>query len=120
MAKADPAYTAPAQSALGATEEKLAHLTWSGFFLASLLPVTLGNIVGGGLLVAGYRALGEIRFHGPASFLQNTVHGAGAMASLREKQPPSPGRGACAYSSATRYPGTAPSPARIKTVRTPF
>ena len=32
--------------------EVLASLTWTTFFTANLLPVTLGNIVGGGVLVA--------------------------------------------------------------------
>jgi len=31
----------------------LTHLTWSSFLLNNLLPVTIGNIVGGGLFVAG-------------------------------------------------------------------
>ena len=34
------------------TPDMLASLTWTNFFLANLLPVTLGNIVGGGLCVA--------------------------------------------------------------------
>jgi formate/nitrite transporter len=34
------------------TPEMLASLTWTNFFLANLLPVTLGNIVSGGLFVA--------------------------------------------------------------------
>ncbi|GAA5500349.1 hypothetical protein Dxin01_00069 [Deinococcus xinjiangensis] len=33
--------------------EKLAGLNWTTFFTHNLLPVTLGNIVGGALLVAG-------------------------------------------------------------------
>jgi formate/nitrite transporter len=32
--------------------EVLASLTWTNFFLANLLPVTLGNIIGGGVFVA--------------------------------------------------------------------
>ena len=36
---------------LGITPEKLAHLNWSGFIIHNLVPVTLGNIVGGGLFV---------------------------------------------------------------------
>lgn len=36
----------------GLTAEKLSHLTWQNFFVHNLLPVTLGNIVGGGILVA--------------------------------------------------------------------
>ena len=47
MAKANEAY--PALANLSA--EALSHLTWGGFFINNLLPVTLGNIVGGGLFV---------------------------------------------------------------------
>jgi len=36
----------------GMTAEKLAALNWKGFFVNNLVPVTLGNIVGGGLFVA--------------------------------------------------------------------
>ncbi len=34
------------------TPEALGNLTWEGFFVHNLLPVTLGNIVGGGVFVA--------------------------------------------------------------------
>jgi formate transporter len=40
-----------AASAMAGREPVLANLTWSGFMLYNLLPVTLGNIIGGGLLV---------------------------------------------------------------------
>lgn len=36
----------------GKSVEQLADLTWSGFLVNNLLPVTLGNIVGGGVMVA--------------------------------------------------------------------
>lgn len=36
----------------GVTAEKLAHLNWNTFVVNNLIPVTLGNIVGGGVLVA--------------------------------------------------------------------
>lgn len=39
-------------AAAGKTTEQLANLTWGGFLLNNLLPVTLGNIVGGGVMVA--------------------------------------------------------------------
>ena len=32
----------------------LTNLTWGNFFLKNLLPVTLGNIVGGGLFVGTF------------------------------------------------------------------
>lgn len=50
MAKANPAF-AEAAASLGVTPEKLAHLNWETFFVNNLIPVTLGNIVGGGLFV---------------------------------------------------------------------
>ena len=37
---------------LGVTSEKLNHLNWEPFFTRNLIPVTLGNIVGGGIFVA--------------------------------------------------------------------
>ncbi len=37
--------------ALGVTPEKLAHLNWGTFVFNNLIPVTLGNVVGGGLFV---------------------------------------------------------------------
>lgn len=37
----------------GVSAEKLANLNWHSFAVDNLLPVTLGNIVGGGLFVAG-------------------------------------------------------------------
>lgn len=39
--------------ASGLTAEKLAHLNWSTFITKNLIPVTIGNIVGGVILVAG-------------------------------------------------------------------
>ncbi|SKB30827.1 formate/nitrite transporter [Acetoanaerobium noterae] len=39
--------------ASGLTAEKLAHLNWSTFIAKNLVPVTIGNIVGGVILVAG-------------------------------------------------------------------
>lgn len=50
MAKGTQAY-ADAAVALGVTPEKLMHLNWGTFVVNNLIPVTLGNIVGGGLFV---------------------------------------------------------------------
>ncbi|NTW72128.1 MAG: formate/nitrite transporter family protein [Eubacteriaceae bacterium] len=47
MAKANPDWVA----ASGLTPDKLAHLNWNTFFVNNLVPVTLGNIVGGGIFV---------------------------------------------------------------------
>jgi formate transporter len=51
MAKGTKSY-ADAALTLGVTPEKLAHLNWGTFALNNLVPVTLGNIVGGGIFVA--------------------------------------------------------------------
>lgn len=53
LAKSNPKW-AEAAMALGVTPEKLDHLNWTNFFLVNELPVTLGNIVGGGVLVGAY------------------------------------------------------------------
>lgn len=45
---------APVVAATGKLAEQFANLTWSGFLLNNLLPVTLGNLVGGGIMVAAW------------------------------------------------------------------
>lgn len=50
MAKSNPEWVASAIS-LGSSVEKIDGLTWNSFFVANLLPVTLGNIVGGCVFV---------------------------------------------------------------------
>jgi formate transporter len=64
-----------AVAAAGVGPEALANLTWHGFLLDNLLPVTLGNIVGGALLVGAVYWLiylrpaagaGELPFQAPA------------------------------------------------------
>jgi formate/nitrite transporter len=42
-----------AAAKLGVTSEKLNHLNWGTFITKNLVPVTIGNIIGGGLFVAG-------------------------------------------------------------------
>jgi formate/nitrite transporter len=37
--------------AIGKTAADFPHLTWGNFFLANLLPVTIGNIIGGAIMV---------------------------------------------------------------------
>ncbi|HEU4759331.1 MAG TPA: formate transporter FocA [Dehalococcoidia bacterium] len=39
------------RQAAGVTSDQLTNLTWGDFFLSNLLPVTIGNLIGGGLLV---------------------------------------------------------------------
>jgi formate/nitrite transporter FocA (FNT family) len=43
---------AAVRDAAGVDLAALDNLTWSGFLIDNLLPVTIGNIIGGGLLVA--------------------------------------------------------------------
>ncbi|UWG97692.1 formate/nitrite transporter family protein [Dehalobacter sp. DCM] len=50
LAKANPTWVAQAAT-LGVTPEKLDHLNWGTFITANLIPVTLGNIIGGSLFV---------------------------------------------------------------------
>lgn len=53
MAKSNPKWVAAAAE-YGVTPEKLDHLNWTTFFINNEIPVTLGNIVGGGVLVGAY------------------------------------------------------------------
>ena len=50
LAKNNKALTDVA-SVLGVTPEKLNHLNWETFLTSNLIPVTLGNIIGGGIFV---------------------------------------------------------------------
>ena len=43
----DPAFF----TAIGKTAADFPHLTWYNFFIANLVPVTIGNIIGGGFMV---------------------------------------------------------------------
>jgi formate/nitrite transporter len=51
LAKGDAALAGKAAE-IGVSADALSHLTWGSFFADNLIPVTLGNIVGGGLFVA--------------------------------------------------------------------
>ena len=51
FASGNEAYAQAAMDAYGYTAQQLANLTWGNFLINNLLPVTLGNIVGGMLLV---------------------------------------------------------------------
>lgn len=52
LAKANPDYLNSLLASANMTKDALANLTWSGCFIKNLIPVTLGNIVGGGLFVS--------------------------------------------------------------------
>jgi len=60
LAKANPAYVNAAIS-LGISQEKIDALNWGSFFTQNLLPVTLGNIVGGVLFVGMVYWLAYVR-----------------------------------------------------------
>ena len=47
LIKSNPAYA----ELSGLSQDALHSLTWSGFAVHNLIPVTLGNIVGGGIFV---------------------------------------------------------------------
>ena len=51
FAASNPAYVQAAQSAYGYTAATLEVLTWGNFLIKNLIPVTLGNIVGGMVFV---------------------------------------------------------------------
>ena len=51
FAASNEAYVAAAQEAYGYTAAQLGVLTWGNFLVNNLIPVTLGNLVGGMLLV---------------------------------------------------------------------
>ena len=57
FAALDPALVA----ASGVASSTLANLTWGNFFIRNLLPVTLGNIVGGSFVVGGIYWLSYVR-----------------------------------------------------------
>lgn len=50
LAKSNPVWLEQA-IARGATYERIANLNWQSFFMGNLLPVTLGNLVGGAFFV---------------------------------------------------------------------
>ncbi|KAF0227315.1 MAG: formate/nitrite [Erysipelotrichaceae bacterium] len=52
FAKGNPQWAQAAMD-LGVSAEKLAALNWNSFLIQNLLPVTLGNIVGGAVFVGG-------------------------------------------------------------------
>jgi formate/nitrite transporter len=52
LAKANPLYVQQAL-AMGVTAESLDHLNWASFLTGNLIPVTLGNMIGGIIFVGG-------------------------------------------------------------------
>ncbi|MCL7653648.1 formate/nitrite transporter family protein, partial [Klebsiella pneumoniae] len=55
-------------TAIGSTPESFSHLTVMNFITDNLIPVTIGNIIGGGVTVGlrtiGVCLLGRVRHHG--------------------------------------------------------
>lgn len=52
MARANEQYAAVAMEQYGLTMEQISNISWSNFFIHNLVPVTLGNIIGGMLAFA--------------------------------------------------------------------
>lgn len=50
LAKANPAYVEAALSA-GVSADAIANLSWSTFFINNLIPVTIGNFIGGAVFI---------------------------------------------------------------------
>ncbi len=53
FAAGNPVYAQKAQELYGLGAEKLAELNWGSFVTVNLLPVTIGNIIGGAVMVGG-------------------------------------------------------------------
>jgi formate/nitrite transporter FocA (FNT family) len=51
FAAVNPAYVQAAETAYGYTSAQFELLSWSNFLVNNLIPVTLGNIVGGMVFV---------------------------------------------------------------------
>lgn len=52
MALSNDTYKQAAMNAYGYTEAQLAALSLKGFFINNLIPVTIGNIIGGMIFVS--------------------------------------------------------------------
>ena len=61
LLKGQPQVVEAAAKAAGGAAPNLANLTWLGFVLNNLIPVTLGNIIGGAVLVGGFYWLVYLR-----------------------------------------------------------
>lgn len=61
LAKTNPNYVSVATAQLGVLPSKIEALNASNFFLANLLPVTLGNIIGGAVFVGGAYTLAYLK-----------------------------------------------------------
>ena len=53
FASMNPDYVAKAKELYGITGSQIAALNWGNFFTINLLPVTIGNIIGGGFIIGG-------------------------------------------------------------------
>lgn len=54
LAKSNPAYVAAAHDAFGITLQQLQSLNYTGMLLGNLVPVIIGNVIGGSLVLAGF------------------------------------------------------------------
>ncbi len=66
-----------ATKAANGVAPSFAHLTWLGFILHNLIPVTIGNIIGGAVLVGGFYWLVYLRSPVRLQRLVNGVNGKG-------------------------------------------
>ena len=49
----NPDYVAKAKELYGITGSQIAALNWGNFFTVNLLHVTIGNIIGSGIIIGG-------------------------------------------------------------------
>ena len=63
LAKTNARYVEVAENAFHVTSEKISHLTVENFLMGNLLPVTIGNIIGGASLIGGIYWFLYVRKH---------------------------------------------------------
>lgn len=51
FAKGNPAYVQAAVERYGCAADQISRLSWQNFFVTNLIPVTIGNIIGGMVFV---------------------------------------------------------------------
>ena len=54
LAKGDAAYAAQATEQFGITQAQMDGLTLPSILIDNLLPVTIGNVIGGSIMLAGF------------------------------------------------------------------
>jgi hypothetical protein len=69
--------------AAGVEKGALDHLTWGGFLWYNLLPVTIGNVIGGALMVAAVYWLVYLR---PRTATADALREPKAVSAIRESE----------------------------------